>query len=508
MDTRNKIILKNTIFLYVRMFFIMCLNLIAVRWLLQALGSTDYGINNVVGGVVAMMSFFTATMSSAAQRFYSYEIGINNQNGLTTVFNTIACVFVGISIVIIIFCEFFGPWIINSYLTIPEKRLFAAHVVFQASLLSFLINMMVVPMMALIIASEKMGFYSVISITDAVLKTIIILFVAHSNTDKLIMYAILLVLIAIVNLLAYFIYCKFLFPFIRIFVKIERTVLKELGEYCSWYLLGSFSAVIRSQGVNILLSVFFLPAVNAARAIAYQVNNAVGLFVSSFYQAVRPQIVKRYAANEMDSMLALLISSTKLSFYLVIIIAAPILVLAPNVLSLWLQDVPPYTALFTRLVLIITVVETLGHPLTTAICADGNIKRYQIATGGLTLLNLPLSYIALKMGAAPDFTMVVAIVITFITFAVRIYFAKQTVYLDVKGYVKMIFQLTIITLLIVSGQLLIICSGTFILATWMQMFLCLIAMLIYGIGIIIIVGLTDNEKKLLLSFFKVKKKDD
>lgn len=480
----------------------MCINLLTVRWLLHALGSTDYGINNVVGGIVAMMSFFTATMSSAAQRFYAYEIGSHQHEGLARVFNSILLVFVGIAIVIILLCECFGPWMINHKLTIPEDRLFAAHIVFQSSLFSFLVNMMVVPMMALVIAKERMGFYSLVSITDAVLKALIVLVINYSNKDKLILYAILLSLIACLNLLFYFIFCKRTYSELHLSLKVDNGMLKKLGAYCGWYLFGSFSTVIRSQGVNILLNMFFLPVINAARAIAYQVNSAVNMFVTSFYQAVRPQIVKRYAAKEFDSMLSLLFNSTKLSYYLVVIIAAPLLVMTPQVLSLWLEEVPDYTILFTRLVIIMTIIETLGLPITTAICADGNIKRFQIVTGVLTLLNLPLSYLALRLGASPESTMIIAILLSIITQFARMLFAKRTLKMDLNKYLIMLIQLLGISLLIFSIPILI--YHYLSITTVIQSILFIILMIIYSLCIIFMLGLSQTERKLIYNYLRPK----
>lgn len=446
-ENRNKLMLKNTIFLYLRMFVIMCLNLVSVRLLLQALGATDYGIFNVVGGIVAMLTFLSSSMSSASQRFYACAIGAKDYTGLWKVFGVSLTTFFIIVAITVLLAETGGLWLVNNKLIIPEDRFDAVNWIYQFSIVTFSVNMLCVPFIAFVVASEKMNYYAIVSIIDAVLKLIIILVINIVSVDKLIFYGGLYMLIAFANIIAYTVYVKIRYREIRIMPCWDKFLFHQLFSYCSWYMFGAVAQVVRSQGINVLLNMFFNPIVNTARGLAYQVNAAVNMFVTSFYQAVRPQIIKRYAAHELDSMKTLVISSTKLSYYLVLIVSVPLLVLMPEILKLWLHEYPDNTILFTRLVIIVTMIETLGNPLTTAICADGKIKWYQIVTGSSILLNLPISYIALRLGCAPQSTMYIAIGIAVLTHVIRVYYAKQMFDLDTYGYCKVLVIIAIVTVL-------------------------------------------------------------
>ena len=440
--------LKNTFFLYIRMFVIMCINLVAVRLLLQALGETDYGIFNVVGGVVAMLSFLSSTMSSASQRFYACHLGTNNVVELRKVFGVSVSTFILIVIVSVIIAETFGLWVVSSKLTIPLERMHAAYWVYQFSIVTFSMNILCVPFVALVIASERMNFYAIVSVVDSVLKLIIILLISVLSYDKLLFYGGLYMLISFANIIAYIAYTRKCFRNeVGIRPLWDAKSFKDLFSYCSWYMFGSVAQVVRSQGINILLNIFFNPIVNTARGLAYQVNAAVSMFVTSFYQAVRPQIIKRYASEEYDSIQSLVINSTKFSYYLVLLFAIPLIVLMPEVLGLWLHTIPDNAVLFTRLVIIITMIDTTGFPLSTSICADGNIKLFQIVSGCILLLNLPVSYIFLRMGGKPETTMYIAILMAIIAQVVRVHFAKNLYNLNLKKYGKMTIVLLLTTIL-------------------------------------------------------------
>lgn len=440
--------LKNAIFLYVRMFVIMCINLVAVKLLLKALGETDYGIFNVVGGVVAMLSFLSSTMSSASQRFFASHLGTNNIAELRKVFGVSISTFILIVILSVIIAETLGLWIVATKLTIPIDRMHAANWVYQFSIVTFSINMLCVPFIALVIASERMNFYAIVSIVDAVLKLLIVLVISKVSYDKLFFYGALYTLISLVNIIAYIVYThKYFRKEVCIRPLWNKKCFKELFSYCSWYMFGSVAQVVRGQGINILLNIFFNPVVNAARGLAYQVDAAVSMFVTSFYQAVRPQIIKRYASKEYDSMQSLVINSTKFSYYLVLLLAIPLIVLMPEILGLWLDTIPSNTVLFTRLVIVITMIDTLGFPLSTSVCADGNIKWFQIVSGCVLLMNLPLSYLSLRMGGNPETTMYIAIFMAVVAQLVRVYFAKKLYDLNLVKYGKMTIILLLATII-------------------------------------------------------------
>ena len=443
----GRLMLRNTIFLYLRMFVIMCINLIAVKLLLQALGETDFGIYNVVGGIVTMLTFLTSSMSSAAQRFFAYYIGSNDKLNFYKVFRVSLLTFMLIVFVILVLAETIGLWLVNTQLTIPESRIVSTSWVYQLSVLTFCINLSVVPFMAVIIASERMDFYAIVSMIDAILKLCIIYIIKGVSTDKMVLYAGLYMFISFTNLIAYFLFIKRKYRKLSFKPTWERNIFRQIFSYCSWYMFGSFATVTSNQGINILLNIFFNPVINAARGIAYQINSAVNMFVTSFYQAVRPQIIKRYAAGEMESMRGLVFKSTKLSFYLILLMSVPLLIWMHEILEFWLKNVPEYTILFARLVIITTMIDTLGYPLTTAVCANGNIKWFQILTGGIILINLPISYIFLKCNFPPQVTMYIAICISVIVHVVRIYFSKLIYNLDISEYSLLIMRIVVVSVI-------------------------------------------------------------
>ena len=501
MENRNKLMLKNTIFLYFRMFVIMCINLIAVRLLLHALGETDYGIFNVVGGVVAMLTFLSSSMSSAAQRFYACCLGCNDDNGLKKIFGVSITTFILIVFVTVILAETAGLWIVNHKLVIPDSRFLATNWVYQFSIITFSINMLCVPFIALVIASERMNFYTLVSIIDAVLKLLIIFAIKNSTSDRLILYSGLYMTIALANIVAYSIYIRTKFRAVQIIPMFDRSLFRQLFSYCSWYMFGSIAQVVRSQGINILLNMFFNPIINTARGLAYQVNAAVNMFVTSFYQAVRPQITKRYAAGEFDSMRSLVVSSTKLSYFLVLLISVPLLIFMPEVLNIWLKDYPENTVLFTRLVIIITMIETLGYPLSTAVCADGKIKWYQIVTGGSLLINLPLSYLVLYLGYGPQSTMYVAIGLAVVTHAIRMYFAKSVFQMDLAKYGVMLVSICI-TSLFAFALPIVIRNFVDEVVSVNGMIYYIVLDIMWVLGIVTAIGLNRQERELAIKLVR------
>lgn len=483
------------------MFVIMCINLIAVKLLLQALGETDYGIYNVVGGIVTMLTFLSSSMSSAAQRFFAYYIGSNDELNFYKVFRVSLLTFILIVFVIFVLAETIGLWLVNTQLTIPESRIVTTLWVYQLSVLTFCINLFVVPFMAVIIASERMDFYAIVSMIDAILKLCIIYIIKVSSTDKMILYAGLYMFISFTNLIVYIFFIKRKYRKLSFKPTWDGNIFRQIFSYCSWYMFGSFSTVVSNQGINVLLNIFFNPVINAARGIAYQINSAVNMFVTSFYQAVRPQIIKRYAAGEMASMRSLVFKSTKLSFYLMLLMSVPLLVWMPEILGVWLKNVPEFTVLFARLVIITTMIDTLGHPLTTAICANGNIKWFQILTGGILLMNLPISYVFLKYGFPPQVTMYIAIWVSIFVYIVKIYYSKLIYDLNLSEYILVLVKIIIVSALsllipiviyqVIQKELTDVLFGIFL-------------SLINVAFVIFIIGM-NREEKLMLKSLLVKK---
>lgn len=441
----NKRIAKNTIVLYVRMIFVLLVALYTSRVLLDVLGVEDYGVYNVVGGVVTMLGFFNGAMVSSTQRFFSFAIGQEDIEQLNRNYSTILLIQGGLALLVILLAETVGLWFVRTYLVIPPERMNAALWVYHFAVFSFVLSMLQVPFTALIITHERMNVYALISIGDVALKLLLVLILPYLPFDKLISYAVLLFCVALITCSAYVLYCKVRLRYVRVIKRFDRNLFRVLLSYMGWNLWGNSAAVIMGQGINILLNIFFGPAVNAARAIAYQVQGALNQLVTNFQLALNPPIVKSYARGEMDYMHRLIISGSKLSFFLLFLFAVPVGLETPLLLSIWLKEVPMHTVLFTNLILIVGCIDSLSGTLMTAAQASGRIKKYQMFVGLLLILNLPVSYAVLKLGGSPESTMVVAVFISLIALFVRLWIISPLVQLSVSTYCRQALVPVILT---------------------------------------------------------------
>ncbi|MDB4366659.1 MATE family efflux transporter, partial [Akkermansiaceae bacterium] len=373
----SKRIALNTALLYFRMLISMGVSLYTSRIVLNTLGVEDFGIYNVVGGVVMMFSFLNASMSTATQRFLSFEIGKKNLNELEKTFSMSINIHVIIAIFVFIFAETIGLWFLNHKLVIPIYRLEVANWVYQFSVFSLMVSIIRVPFNSLIIAHERMKVFAYVSIFEAILKLLLVLLLIRLEFDKLQMYSILIFIVTIIVCLTYWLYCNNNFKNTRYIFCWKNKLFKTLISYGGWNLFGGISGVAMQNGLNILLNLFFGPIVNAARAISFQVNATVNGFVSSFQIAMYPQIVKSYAKDEVKYMHKIIFQGSKYSFYLLLFVTLPILMETESVLTYWLGIVPEYTVLFCRLVLINSLIDCISGPLMSATQATGKIKAYQ-----------------------------------------------------------------------------------------------------------------------------------
>ena len=417
----TKRIARNTAFLYIRMLLLMGVAFYTSRVVLNALGVEDFGIYNVVGGVVAMFSFLTGTFTSATQRFLNYEMGLGNQQRLREIFSMSITLNVMIVVLIIGALEVVGLWFINHKLVIPSGRLVAAHWVFQFSLLAMAVTIVSTPYNALIIAHERMDVFAYISIVEAVLKLVVALVISFCGGDKLIVYAFLILLVALVVRVIYSFYCKRKFPECRYKFYWDRKLFREMGSFAGWNLYGNFAFVMVTQGLNMLLNMFFGPAVNAARAIAVQVQTAIQGFATNFTLAVNPQITQNCAQGKWNEMFNLVCFSAKYAFFLLLILITPVLLETEILLKIWLKQVPDYAVVFVRLMLIQLLLAIIIYPLQTSIHATGKMKLYQLLTGSLTLLNIPISYLLLCLGMDATVVFWVNIVINFLMIFAMLY---------------------------------------------------------------------------------------
>ena len=435
----NKRIAKNTLLLYVRMILIMIISLFTSRVNLQSLGVEDFGIYNVVGGVVAMFSVISGTLATATSRFITFELGRGNNKKLSIVFSTSVTIQLILSIFIVVIAEIVGIWFLHNKMVIPEDRLYAATWVMHLSILTFAINLISVPYNAAIIAHEKMKAFAYVSLFEVVVKLLICYALFISPYDRLIVYGVLLFLLSCSIRIIYGIYCKRNFEECRYQFIFDKSLVKQISAYCGWNFVGSSAAILRDQGVNIALNLFCGPVVNAARGIAFQVNNAVNSFVSNFMTALNPQITKSYASGNLPYMTSLIFRGSRLAFFLLLVLALPILIETDYVLYLWLKDYPEHTANFIRLILIFAMSESLSHTLITSICATGKIKKLQITSGIIQLLNFPLSYIFLYIGFPPESTMIASIFLSQCCFGARLYIAHLQIGVSVSQYLRQVY---------------------------------------------------------------------
>ena len=449
----NKRIAKNTAMLYIRMLLIMAVTLYTSRVVLKVLGVEDFGIYNVVGGVVAMFSILSGSLSASISRFITFELGKGEKGRLKEVFSSAVTIQLGLSFIVVLLAESIGVWFLNYKMNISSDRLYAANWVLQCSILTFVINLISVPYNASIIAHEHMKAFAYISIVEVILKLVAVFVLSIFLFDKLIVYAVLLLVVSLGIRLIYGIYCSHHFAECHYHFIYEKKLLREMTSFAGWNFIGSTSGVLRDQGVNILINIFYGPAVNAARGIAVQVNTAVQSFLSNFMTALNPQIIKSYASNDREYMLSLLYQGARFSFYILFLLALPLIIEAEMVLHLWLNTVPEHTVNFVRLILLLVLSESISSPLITAMLATGRIRNYQILVGGLQMLNFPISYlfllqgaspestfiIAILQGASPESTFIIAIVISQCCLLARLYMLRKMIGLSFKIYVRRVY---------------------------------------------------------------------
>ena len=436
--TNNKRIARNTLFLYIRMLLIMLVTFYTSRVVLDVLGEEDYGIYNVVGGVVAMFGFFSSTLAATCQRYFAYELGKNNKEELVKLFRLNMSVFIIFSLIIFIIAESVGLWFVNTNLTIPHERIYAMNWVYQCAIITFIAHIAFVPYKALIIAHEKMAAFAYISIVESILSLTAVYLLYLFGFDKLILYGILLCFNNIIITYYYYYYCKKNFKECKYSFYWDRHRVKEVISYSGWHLIGSLSVIIRNQGINILLNMFFNPAINAARALAFQIMVGVDSLGNNFFIAVKPQIYKLYASGNFKELHNLILRSSKICFILIYIIALPVILNTEEVLSIWLKEVPNHTVIFTQLVLFNAIIDSINGPAIASALATGKIKTFEIITGGLMILNLPISYILLSYYPYPEISFYISIAISIITVVVRAFILKSLVYLPVSVYLTKI----------------------------------------------------------------------
>ena len=423
----NKRIAKNTLLLYFRMFIIIVVSLYTSRVVLNKLGISDYGIYNLVGGIVTMLSFLNSAMVAASQRFISYELGLNDIRRLKNVFSTSVNIHIFIALIAFVLAETIGLWFVNTQLNIETERMVAANWVYQCSILTFMINVISVPYNSCIVAHEKMSAFAYISVLEVILKLVIVFLLSFSSFDKLIVYSVLVLLVSVLIRFCYTIYCKRNFEECIYRLSFDKYLFKKMLSFAGWSVIGNLGFSFKDQVSNVILNIFYGTTLNAARGIGIQVSSIVKTFANNFTMALNPQITKQYAAGNLEGSMNLVYVGSRYTFYLLTLISIPVIINVDYILELWLGTVPEYTSYFLILSLILGLLYAISKTVTIALQATGNIKIFQIGISLLMLSELPIAYLLLRFGYPPYSVMYPSLLTYTIAIFFRFYLIKQDI---------------------------------------------------------------------------------
>lgn len=431
----NKRVAKNTVYLYVRTFISMIVSLYTSRKILEALGVEDFGILNVVGGIISLMAFINGSMSVATQRYLTYELGRGPEGHFNKVFNMAVYIHAAIALLVLVAAETAGLWFVNTQLNIPETRMGAANWIYQATVLSTVLSVLQTPYNAAIVSHEHMHIYAYVGLGETFAKLLIVLALLVYPYDRLAIWGFAFFAIQLVVSLFYRLYCIRRFDNCRLRRHSwDRSLFRSMLGFTGWNMFGTVAWILKDQGASVLLNVFGGPVFNAARGVSSQVTGAMKGLVGGFQTAVNPQITKTYASDDKASTCNLLCKSSKISFFLMLVVSVPVLVEIDYILSLWLVEVPPMAPLFTRLVIIEALIDTLAGPMITSLMATGRIKWYQIVVGIILLFNIPVTYLLMKGGAHIATPLIVSIVFMLLGNALRMMFCRNMLGLSLRHY--------------------------------------------------------------------------
>lgn len=439
-STQNKIIVKNTFLMYVRMFFVMAITLYTSRVVLQVLGVDDFGIYNVVGGFIVLFSFINLAMATSTQRYFSYEIGRGTEGDVSRVFTACLRIHLAIAGIVLLLAETVGLWFINCEMNFPEGSMTDVNWVYQFSVAAAVLTIVRVPYHGLVISYERMGFFAVNSIVENVLKLVIVFILIVSPFDKLVFYAFLTLLVTGFTTAWFAWYCRKAFPEVRYRSSGDNSATREIVAFSGWSTMESGANVGYQQGVDIILNIGYGVVINAATAIATKVSSAVLQFVVSFQQALNPQLIQSESRGDRRRQESLIFSSAKFSFLIMLIIAAPVIINMSCVLDLWLGDYPRVAVRFSQLIVLGSLLECISGPLWVTIYATGKIRAYQILISLTLLLNVPLAYVIARTGLDVSLVFVVRIFVYVAAMLVRLAFLKQLIGLSLRRFARMVFM--------------------------------------------------------------------
>lgn len=502
MNNNNKQIAKNTLFMYLRMGVTMLVGLYVSRIVLQQLGVEDYGLYNVIGGIIAMFSFINGSMVNVSTRFITVYLAKNDTKMLNNIFSMSFLIHFSIGVVILLLGETIGLWYLNNKLVIPEGREFAAHWLYQLSIISSILSILYVPYNGLIVAHERMKAFAYISVMDSMLKLLIAIMIAYSPFDKLIFYGTLLAGVSFLDIIIYFVYCRKNFKESILVFYWNKAIFKRMLEFAGWALIGNFSYLFYSQGINLMLNAFCGPAVNAARGVAVQVEGVIRQFAGNVQVAINPQIIKSYTSNELERMYALIFTSSRLCFYLLYIISLPIMIEADFILNLWLGTVPNHTVNFVRLILCISILDALINPMFTANLASGKLKIYHMSLSILMYAFMFVTYFSIRQTLLPESVFVTLLIATILGVVLRIFILEKQIGLSKLTYIHKVL-LPIISVAVISCVL-PITSHLIIDNNIVRFFISSLLSIISVLVTTYYIGMDKTEKQLVISFVKNK----
>lgn len=501
----NRRIAQNTLFLYLRMVIVMAITLYTTRALLSAMGVEDYGVYNVVCGFVSMFGFLNTSMANGIQRFFNYEIGKNGEEGVGRIFSHAIVIQTVLSFVILFVVETGGLWYLFNKMVIPDGRFQAAVWIFQFAMLQLIFMMITVPYNAAIMAYERMDFYAFVSVLDAVFKLMIVLALPNISEDKLVCYGALMTLISVINYLLNRGYAKACFKKLKFCKEWDRNLFVSMLSFSGWNIFGSISHIMQNQGVNLIFNAFWGTIVNAANGVAMQVNSAVNSLTSGFVTAVRPQMIKSYASGNIDYLKKMYYSVSKLTFYLVMLLAIPMVGEMDTILGFWLGvgKYPEMTSLFCQLTMFMAVCNSYATPTSIIIHATGKMKNFQLIVSSITLLIIPIAYVAARLGSDAAMIIFFSAMITIVAQFARLIIIKEQVGFSVVDYCKKVLAPTWEVLALSIAVTFFMHTITPNYSFWpiIRIAVCVV----FSCIIIYLIGIDKIEKRLVLSFIKKRK---
>lgn len=499
----SKQVVKNTIMLYIRQFFILFLNLYTVRQVLIVLGETDYGVYTVVAGIVTMFNILSGAMSGACQRFFSYDLGREDYEKLNCNFSMAVVIHLIIGVIVVLLTETIGLWYVVNKLSIPDGRYDAAIFVYQTAIIVLIMTIVITPYIALVLASEDMNIYALISIIEAVLKFLSIIIISFCHGDRLVLYGLSFVIVEVVVVASYYLVRKRKYKRLKIVRNFNKKLFKELSAFAGWKLFGTLIYPLKVQGINVIYNQTFGTGVIPGRGIAASVNSAVTSFYTNFCNAIKPQIVKRYASDGDDGVRNIVYAGSKLTYLLMFAIMFPMIAEMDLVLGLWLGKIPQYAIIFSQLSLIEALIDSVSNPLSALVDATGNIKKYQLIVGGIQLCNLPITVILVQYIDNPVISYIIAIILALASTVARVIITSELTSLAKKDFIinvicRVILASIIPIVFLVCVKIFWTIEGLIIIPTYLVFELVLL-IVFYA------VSFNKREKEFLRSIIRIKK---